>query len=111
MFVPTAVALFQSGGYTGPAVLFWLEDASDRADINRYRLVYSVFDGRRWSDPVPVYDDGTADFAPRQWYPAAMCTCFGRMLTKNFPELSIPRIRAFDGSLCCGASGMDRYRK
>lgn len=65
VFVPTGSGSVSSGGYTGPAVLFWLEDASDRADINRYRLVYSVFDGRRWSDPVPVYDDGTADFAPR----------------------------------------------
>ena len=31
VFVPTGSGSVSSGGYTGPAVLFWLEDASDRA--------------------------------------------------------------------------------
>lgn len=54
-----------SGSYRGTAVMFWLQDAAARQDINRYQLVYSRFDGNTWSAPVPVHDDGTADYAPR----------------------------------------------
>lgn len=54
-----------SGKYNGAAALFWVEDATERTEINRYRLVYSLYDGLQWGDPTPVYDDGTADFAPR----------------------------------------------
>ncbi|MCM8758472.1 MAG: carboxypeptidase-like regulatory domain-containing protein, partial [Candidatus Omnitrophica bacterium] len=42
----------------------WLYDDPARNSINRTKLVFSSFDGARWSDPVPVYDDGTADFHP-----------------------------------------------
>ena len=45
--------------------MLWLKDASERQERDRYMLVYSLYDGNRWSDPVPVHDDGTADFAPR----------------------------------------------
>ena len=64
------------------------------------------------SDPVPVYDDGTADFAPRAVVSGGDVTCFGRMLTKNFPgTIDSSRIRAFDGSLCCGASGWTQVQE
>lgn len=57
-----------SDKYTGTAAMFWIEDESQRTERNRQRLVYSLYDGDRWSDPLPVHDDGTADFAPRAVY-------------------------------------------
>lgn len=66
VIVPTGSStVTSSGSYGGTAVMFWIQDAKDRQEINRYRLVYSRYDGQSWSEPVPVHDDGTADFAPR----------------------------------------------
>lgn len=47
-------------------VMVMLWDKNDRADIDRTMLVYSVYDDTTglWSEPVAVYDDGTADFYP-----------------------------------------------
>ncbi|MCX7704776.1 MAG: PQQ-binding-like beta-propeller repeat protein, partial [bacterium] len=42
----------------------WLYDDPARSSLNRTKLVFSSFDGTRWSTPVAVYDDGTADFHP-----------------------------------------------
>lgn len=49
----------------GRAGLVWLYDNPDRASINRTMAVFSQFDGSSWTDPIPVADDGTADFHPR----------------------------------------------
>jgi hypothetical protein len=43
----------------------WLYDNSSRSVNNQTMLVFSAFDGAEWSDPVPVADDGTADFHPQ----------------------------------------------
>ncbi len=42
----------------------WLYDDPARSSLNRTKLVFSSFDGTQWSQPVPVCDDGTADFHP-----------------------------------------------
>ena len=50
----------------GTKLLFWLRDKAERSDLNRTMLVYSVYNdaSSAWSLPVPVADDGTADFYP-----------------------------------------------
>lgn len=50
----------------GKKVMVMLWDNYERDDVNRTMLVYSVYDDETelWSAPVPVYDDGTADFYP-----------------------------------------------
>ena len=50
----------------GKKVLVTQWDNTDRADIDRTMLVYSVYDDTSdtWSKPVAVDDDGTADFYP-----------------------------------------------
>lgn len=50
----------------GQKVMVMLWDNSERDDINRTMLVYSVYDDSEgiWSAPLPVCDDGTADFYP-----------------------------------------------
>ncbi|MGE3310528.1 MAG: CARDB domain-containing protein, partial [Limisphaerales bacterium] len=47
------------------AHLVWLRDDPDRSEFNRTRLMSSRFDGSNWTPPVPVGDDGTADFHPQ----------------------------------------------
>ena len=66
IILPTGGGSVVSGGsYQGPAAMLWLKDAAERQERDRYMLVYSPYDGNRWGEPVPVHDDGTADFAPR----------------------------------------------
>lgn len=66
ILLPAGGGSVVSGGrYQGPAVMFWLQDAAERQEMDRHMLVYSLYDGNRWSDPAPVHDDGTADYAPR----------------------------------------------
>ena len=50
----------------GQKVMVMLWDNSERDAVNRTMLVYSVYDNETnlWSAPIPVYDDGTADFYP-----------------------------------------------
>ena len=47
-------------------MLFWIMDNSERTSQNRTMLVYSKYEPStdKWSAPVPVCDDGTADFMP-----------------------------------------------
>ncbi|MBN2508198.1 MAG: hypothetical protein JXQ71_16055, partial [Verrucomicrobia bacterium] len=45
--------------------LVWLSDDPARSAMNRTRLEFSHFNGTEWSEPVPVADDGTADFHPQ----------------------------------------------
>lgn len=49
---------------SGKKVLIYTADIPDRATGNHTAVVYSVYDedNLSWSDPVPVDDDGTADF-------------------------------------------------
>ena len=66
VIIPTGGGTVHSSGvYEGTAVMFWIQDAAEREEINRHRLVYARYDGHSWSNPIPVHDDGTADFAPR----------------------------------------------
>ena len=76
-----------SGGYTGTAAMFWLEDASERQDMDRYRLVYAVYEQNRWSDPVPVHDDGTADYAPRALHVGDTTYILWQNADKVFPSV------------------------
>jgi len=48
-------------------ILVWVADNPDRKSANRTMLVYSIYDkeSNSWSEPVPVDDDGTADFYPK----------------------------------------------
>ena len=50
----------------GTKVMVMQWDNTERAAIDRTILVYSVYDENTasWSEPLPVYDDGTADFYP-----------------------------------------------
>ncbi len=50
----------------GKKVMVMLWDNETRDASNRTMLVYSVYDDeeKTWSEPLPVYDDGTADFYP-----------------------------------------------
>jgi hypothetical protein len=45
-------------------VMFFLADNGSRNDANRVVLMYSVYMGDAWSEPLPVYDNGTNDFYP-----------------------------------------------
>ena len=45
--------------------LVWVQDDSSRTSMNRTKAVYSSFNGASWSEPQPIWDDGTADFHPR----------------------------------------------
>lgn len=50
----------------GQKVMVMLWDNTERDAVNRTMVVYSVYDNKTglWSAPVPVCDDGTADFYP-----------------------------------------------
>lgn len=60
---PYAEPSIACGG--GSLLLAWVRDDPERADMNRTELVCSRWEGDRWSDPIPVADDGTADFCPQ----------------------------------------------
>jgi hypothetical protein len=44
--------------------LVWVEDNSERSDLNRTQLMYSAYKDGSWSAPQWIADDGTADFSP-----------------------------------------------
>jgi hypothetical protein len=44
--------------------LVFLEDNSNRSSINRTMAVHAVYGGSSWNAPIPIWDDGTADFHP-----------------------------------------------
>ena len=48
----------------GNLYLVYLYDNPDRTSLNRTMAVFSYYNGNEWSNPVPVYDDGTSDFHP-----------------------------------------------
>ncbi len=48
----------------GKMFLTYVDDATDRTEENRFILMYSIYDGTNWSNPQPIFDDGTADFEP-----------------------------------------------
>lgn len=52
--------------FDGGKMLVWVMDDTTRESANRTELVYSLYDEvtSTWSEPVAVYDDGTADFLP-----------------------------------------------
>jgi hypothetical protein len=45
--------------------LVFLEDNTNRTSLNRTMAMFSRYDGTMWALPVPLGDDGTADFHPR----------------------------------------------
>ena len=45
--------------------LVWLYDQPSRGTNNRTMTVFSRYNGTDWTPPVPVADDGTADFHPQ----------------------------------------------
>ena len=45
-------------------LMTWIQDDGSRDEYNRMRLMYSIYDGSRWSEPLAVYDDGCNDNAP-----------------------------------------------
>lgn len=46
------------------AMLVWIDDDSTRDTYNRYKLVYSIYNGSTWTAPKAVDDCGTNDYAP-----------------------------------------------
>lgn len=46
------------------AMLVWIDDDSSRDTYNRYKLVYSIYNGSTWTAPKAVDDCGTNDYAP-----------------------------------------------
>jgi hypothetical protein len=45
--------------------LVFLEDNTNRTSLNRTMAMFSKYDGTMWALPVPLGDDGMADFHPR----------------------------------------------
>lgn len=45
--------------------MVYIDSATERLDENATILMYSVYDGSVWSAPLPISDDGTADFEPK----------------------------------------------
>lgn len=63
--------------YTSPKIIslgdkkllmLYIDDMASRTAENRTTLMFSYFDGTVWSSPLPVCDDGTADFNPEVCY-------------------------------------------
>lgn len=52
--------------FDGGKMLIWIMDDTTRESANRTELVYSLYDETTatWTEPVAVFDDGTADFLP-----------------------------------------------
>lgn len=48
----------------GKMFMTFIDDALNRSSENRSMLMYSIYDNNGWSAPLPVFDDGTADFEP-----------------------------------------------
>jgi alpha-tubulin suppressor-like RCC1 family protein len=59
---PQSEAFLSSAG--NRVNLLWLTDNPQRSNVNGTMLMHASFDGSAWSTPVPVADDGTADFNP-----------------------------------------------
>ena len=49
----------------GNKLIVWVDDNRERSDINRTSLYYSYYNGKNWSSPSEVLDDGTADYMPQ----------------------------------------------
>ena len=48
----------------GTKVMFWIDDNGEKSDINRTTLMYSVYDGKAWSDAVGIAETGGANDYP-----------------------------------------------
>lgn len=50
----------------GKYLLVWLDNVSQRSsNANATALYYSYYNGKNWSEPLVVDEDGTSDFAPQ----------------------------------------------
>ena len=49
----------------GKTYLFWIYDNPERKSADRTELVYSIKKEEGWTEPQPVFDNGTADFDPK----------------------------------------------
>lgn len=45
--------------------MVYIDSAPNRIAENATMLMYSIYDGTSWSSPLPIADDGTADFEPK----------------------------------------------
>ncbi len=45
--------------------MVYIDSAPNRIAENGTMLMYSIYDGTSWSSPLPIADDGTADFEPK----------------------------------------------
>lgn len=45
--------------------MVYIDNAPNRIAENGTMLMYSIYDGTSWSSPLPIADDGTADFEPK----------------------------------------------
>ena len=61
VFPKSESTLSSSGNYLH---LSWLYDNPSRTAINRTMALFSSWNGSAWSTPIPIQDDGTADFHP-----------------------------------------------
>ena len=48
----------------GQRILVWLTDDPLRSDNNRTKVMWSMWEDERWTEPIAIDDDGTADFEP-----------------------------------------------
>lgn len=58
-----------AGTKEGTMLLYTADGGTGRKDRDRTMLVYSLYDAgtRKFSQPKPILDDGTADFSPSVW--------------------------------------------
>ncbi len=63
----SAPLMLQAGGQT--AMVFLSDDTSRENSYDKSTLMYSIYSAssKKWTDPAPVWDDGTADFQPSVW--------------------------------------------
>ncbi len=51
-------------GTDGDMIMVFIGDDSERTDNNRTALYYSIYDNKKWSEPIQLDNDGTADAFP-----------------------------------------------
>lgn len=63
VFSNAAPKIYPMGGTK--KLLIWSDDDTTRSNINGSSLMYTYYDGKTWTAPAYVENDGTSDFNPR----------------------------------------------
>lgn len=48
----------------GDMFMTYIDSSAERTNVNSPILMYSIFKNNTWSEPQPIFNDGTADFEP-----------------------------------------------